>query len=105
MSYTKDSHTWLMIRVNNTKWFSKSTMRFFGSRIYWQTLTHYKRGFAFISSEGDDYNSLIPRGWTIRFVKEDWTLGEDLSEFREYPDLASAKEALKQLITKEEVNG
>jgi hypothetical protein len=101
MSYTKESYEWLNIRANNSTWFSKSAIRFFGSRIYWNTLTPYKDGWAFISSEGDDYNRVITRGWTIRFIQADWKMAADLTQFREYEDLDSAKKKLGQLIKEE----
>ena len=100
--YKKDGFEWLNIRVANGHWFSKSTMRFFGSKIYWNTLTRFDDGWAFISSEGDDYNTLIPRGWTIRFVGPDWKIGNDLTPFRELPDFQSAKSKLAELIKERE---
>ena len=103
MTYKKDSHEWLRIRVSNSSWFSPRTMRWFGSRIYWHTLTRYKDGWAFISSEGDDYNIAIPRQFTIRFVDSEQRIANDLSGFREFADLESAKKQLAQLI-KENTN-
>jgi hypothetical protein len=95
---TKDCPEWLRIRAGSPHWFSPGAIRFFNSKIYWGTLTSYKAGWLFISSEGDEYNSLYPiaRGWTIRFatVSDVDTFGE----FKEFQSLAAAKAAMNQIV-------
>lgn len=96
--YTKDSREWLLIRANTGFWFSKNTMAFFGSKVYWNTLTEIPMGYLFISSE-DSFDK-DRRLFSIRKV----VITKDLDnndvynlgtlEWQTLEDLKSAKKAL-----------
>ena len=66
-TYYKESYEWLQIRANTGYWFSPNTLRFFGSRIYWNTLTKIPNGWLFISSE-DNFDR-TERLFSIRKVR------------------------------------
>ena len=96
MKNTKDSQIWLTIRAENAFWFSKDTIKFFGSRIYWQTLTKAHGGYLFITSE-DNFNRTEKR-YSVRFVnvEDDYEI-DTLGEFGGYETLAHTKTALKNI--------
>jgi hypothetical protein len=100
MKHTKESNTWLTIRANAGYWFAPDTLRFFGSRIYWQTLTETNSGFLFISSE-DNFDRTEKR-YSVRFVNADYDI-DTVGEFNGYETLAQAKTALKSYLV-EKVN-
>ena len=75
------------------KWFSKETMDFWNSEVYWQTLTQTKEGWHFITSE-DNFEGLATR-YTIRKARDE-TL-EEVGEFQQYATLGEAVKALEQL--------
>lgn len=72
-------------------WFSPSTMRFFGSKIYPDIVG----GRYFISSEKDHYSNGA-RLYTIRMVTDDGTI-ETVGDFQQYTSLRQARKALKAL--------
>lgn len=78
-------------------WFSKSTMRFFKSRILWATLTHDNvDGVYFISSEDTSdpfFSPNEPRLYTLRH----WEDGNvsTVGEFRQYATRSEALAALR----------
>lgn len=85
-----------MIRANLDYWFEPKTMKFFGSRIYWDTLTETPNGYLFISSE-DNFDRTEKR-FTVRFVNADYGI-QTLGEFLGYATLGEAKNALKSHLT------
>lgn len=91
MTYTKESPEWWLIRANTGSWFSKESMRFWESRIYWNTLTKIDGGWLFISSEKDIQG--IETRFSIRKVNKDY--GLETLEFQVTPNLKIAKEYLK----------
>jgi hypothetical protein len=91
MKHTKDSNTWLTIRANSGYWFAPSTLKFFGSRIYWHTLTETNGGYLFISSE-DNFDR-TERRYSVRFVNRGYDF-DTLGESDGYETLAGAKMAL-----------
>jgi hypothetical protein len=93
MKFTKESNTWLTIRANAGYWFAPDTLRFFGSRIYWQTLTETNGGYLFISSE-DTYGRSPERRFSVRFVNRAYDI-DTVGEFLGYETLAQAKTVLK----------
>ena len=95
MKHTRDDHTWLTIRVNAGYWFSPDTLRFFGSRIYWHTLTATNDGYFFISSE-DNFDRTEKR-YTVRYVNADYDI-DTVGEFNGYASYQHAKTALKNIV-------
>ena len=94
MKHTKDDNTWLLIRAKTGFFFSPNTLRFFGSRIYWHTLTEIDGGYLFITAE-DNWNA-TERRFSVRFVNADFGI-ETLGEFMGYATLDHAKTALKNV--------
>lgn len=50
---TKDSVEWVEIRSNADKFFAAETMRYFGSKIYWNTLTRIGNQRLFVGRENN----------------------------------------------------
>jgi hypothetical protein len=74
-------------------WFSKATTEFWGSEVYWQTLTQTKDGWHFITSE-----DTAPRTSTRYTIRKAY--GEKLDyvgEFQQYATLGEAIKALAEL--------
>jgi hypothetical protein len=96
MEQTKENQIWLKIRAENAKWFSTDTLRFFGSKIYWQTLTEIDGGYLFITAE-DNYDRSV-KLFSLRFVDVEKNYAIDtLGEFNGYETLRHAKTALKNV--------
>lgn len=94
----KNSLEWIKIRGNCGYWFTPSSMAFFGSRVYWNTLTELPNGYLFISSEQDTYGAWGgERRYTIRKVTTDYAI-TDIGEFGQYATLKEAKKALADLV-------
>jgi hypothetical protein len=74
-------------------WFSKKTMDFWNSEIYWQTLTQTKDGWHFITSESN-FDGQATR-YTIRRAYDE-TL-EEVGAFQEYATLGEAVRALEKI--------
>ena len=79
-----------IITASHPKWFSKTTVEFWNSETYWDTLTKHENGWKFITSE-DNYNRTATR-YTIRYADE--TTLTELSEFQEFATLGEAIKAL-----------
>jgi len=79
-----------IITSSHPTWFSKPTLEFWNSEIYWDTLTEHGQGWKFITSE-DNYNRSASR-YTVRYADRK-TLTE-LSEFQEFATLGEAIKAL-----------
>lgn len=94
MKHTRDNNTWLTIRVNAGYWFAPDTLRFFGSRIYWHTLTEIDGGYLFISSE-DNFDRTEKR-FSVRSVNADYDI-DTVGEFNGYETFPEAKKVLKAL--------
>lgn len=88
MKHTKDDNTWLTIRANCGQWFAPNTLKFFGSRIYWHTLTETNGGYLFITSE-DNFDRTEKR-YSVRFVNADFGI-QTLGKFLDFDSLADAK--------------
>lgn len=98
MTYNKDSKEWKQIIAGSDKWFSKSTMDFFNSEIYWETLYKIDNdNFYFISSEDNfdktqklfSIRKAIFSGRDVKIETEAW---------QEFEKLADADFALAELI-------
>lgn len=85
---------WASIIPLSGFWFSKGAMRFFDSRILWQTLTRLGKGYLFVSSEQFDYRS--PRLYTVR----KWDNGDvsELGEFQQFETRGEALAAIKKAV-------
>jgi hypothetical protein len=80
----KQNELWQQIITNSNHWFKPNTIKFFGSRVSWSTLTPYQDGWIFISSENYDIagaNYFPGREHSIRFVNSDFSIGNDI-EYR-----------------------
>lgn len=82
---------WREIITESSYFFTKDTMRFFGSRVVWDSLTALDRKtYGFITSEQCDG----PRAYTVRL----WTLEfgvNTASKFQEFETLAVARGYLR----------
>lgn len=97
--YHRDREQWREIISNSGYFFTVDAMRFFSSRVAWDSLTVYRDGFAFITSEQRQmpYTEWEPRRYTVRYWNP--TDGSNhLSEFQEFATLAQAKKHLSNLI-------
>jgi hypothetical protein len=95
MVYTKDSNEWLMIRAKTGHFFSKSALAFWGSKIYWQTLTKIKDGWLFISQE-DNFDQTM-KLFSVRKVNKDYGIETLVWQFT--ADYKTAKKSLNHQIT------
>lgn len=96
--YIKESPEWLQIRANNANWFSPRSMRTWGSKVYWQTLSHakYDNNWYFISSE-DNWDNTVKK-YTIRVVD---AINYDLDTyaFQAYETYPEALAKLKEITS------
>ena len=91
--------TWAEIITESGYFFTRSAMRFFDSRVAWETLTQYGDGYLFITSEQPpaygEHRS--PRTYTLRkWTKENGT--NPLSEFGEFATIDQAKRELRKRV-------
>lgn len=104
--YHNQYDQWAEIITESGYFFTKSSMRYFGSRIVWDSLTGLNQGvFAFITSEQDQPVTIstgtVPAAWdgarryTVRAWNKDHGIIE-LSEFGEFATLKDAKDYLWQ---------
>lgn len=94
----KNSREWREITAKAGYWFSPSSMRYFGCRVYWNTLTELQEGYLFISSEANFDGS--EKRYSIRKVNADYGI-ETIGSFGEFENLSSAKKALIEYVTEE----
>jgi hypothetical protein len=88
MTYTKESPEWLLIRANSNNWFSKENLKFWGSRIYWNTLCQIDGNWFFITHEDNfdasqklfSIRSITPKG---DFETVSWQQHETLVECKQ----------------------
>ena len=84
---------WREIITDSGYWFTKSTMRFFGTRVVWDSLVKLNaKDYLFISSERD---TVLP-AWNgqRRYTVRQWnavTGVNGLSEFGQFATLAAAR--------------
>ena len=91
---------WNVIVNNSGFWFTKSAMRFFGSRILWATLKPIAGdNFTFITSEQVAFD--LPRRYTLREWYSDGTVNT-IGEFRQYATRAEALAAQREAHKEEE---
>jgi hypothetical protein len=82
--------TWTQIRQANPMWFSPSSMKYWNSVVYFDTLAKHHDGWRFVSSEKnfDGTETLF----TVRVATKRGI--ETLGEWQGYKSLKDAKEAL-----------
>jgi hypothetical protein len=82
--------TWTQIRQANPMWFSPSSMKYWNSVVYFDTLAKHHDGWRFVSSEKnfDGTKTLF----TVRVATKRGI--ETLGEWQGYKSLKDAKEAL-----------
>lgn len=99
MTYTKESKEWKQIIAGSDKWFSPSTLAFFNSEIYWNTLYKVdKDNFFFITSEDNfDRSKKLYSIRTVTFKGRDADI--DTINWQGFEKLAEADYALAQIIT------
>ena len=91
--YTPQEEQWKTIITESGYWFAVDTMRFFSSRIAWDTLRQLSpTEWAFVSSEVPPYE---PRQYTARYWREDCGV-LPLSELGEFETLNQARFYLEQ---------
>jgi hypothetical protein len=92
--YDRNAEQWREIITESGYFFTKSAMRFFSSRVLWDTLTNSGNAWLFITSEQNDTK---PRRYTLRaWTKETGT--DTLGEFQEHATATAARRALGQRI-------
>lgn len=91
---TKKSPEWQEIILENKSWFSRETVEFFRSTVFWGTLTDTSRGKVFITSEINF--SLDQKLFTLRLVSNSGI--ETFGEYQGYDTLASAIRAIKEIV-------
>lgn len=93
MRYDKYSIDWQEIIAGNYLWFSPRTLKFWGSSIYWSTLTAPGELRYFITREHHyDANK-----FSIRSVSKDFDINT-IGEFGQYLSLSEAKASLAKLV-------
>lgn len=98
--YHNQYEQWAEIITESGYYFTKSAMRYFSSRIVWDSLTGLDQGvFAFITSEQDCPSGGWPAAWdgVRRYSVQAWSMDHGiirLSEFGEFATLKDAKEYL-----------
>ena len=99
MAYTKQSKEWQQIVAGADHWFSKSSMDWHGSKIYWNTLYNIDEdNFYFITSEDNfDKSTKLFSIRTATFKGRDVDI--DTVEWQKYSKLAEADLALAEIIT------
>jgi hypothetical protein len=93
--YQRDGEQWREIITESGYFFTASAMRFFGSRVLWDTLTDAGGGvWLFVTSERRDTE---PRRYTLhQWTKEDGT--DNLGEFQAHATAAAARRALLEKL-------
>jgi len=94
--YHRDQEQWQKIITESGYFFTVDAMRWFSSRILWDTLAPIGDAYLFVSSEEDTY-ATQPRAYTVRV----WTMAAGVDEiggFGEHGSRAAALKALRQVL-------
>jgi hypothetical protein len=94
----KSSPEWQTIIKRSPVWFDPASMRFFNSRVNYASLTAYKDGWLFISSEQFKPLGLdpAPRRWTIRFAGAEGI--ETIGIFQAFDTADEAQQVIKEMV-------
>jgi len=94
--YHRDQEQWQKIITESGYFFTVDAMRWFSSRILWDTLAPIGDDYSFVTSEQDTYTNQ-PRTYTVRV----WTMATGVDEicgFGEHASRAAALKALRQVL-------
>jgi len=94
LALKKSSPEWQEIIAENKNWFSKSTLEFFHSTVFWSSLTETSKGKAFITSEQNYTQDTLL--YTVRIIDANGKV-DTLSAYGEYESLHKALDAIKAL--------
>jgi len=92
----RDQVQWQKIITESGYFFTVDAMRWFSSRILWDTLAPIGKDYLFVSSEQDTYTSQ-PRTYTVRV----WTMAtgvDEIGDFGMYDSRAAALKALREVL-------
>jgi hypothetical protein len=96
----RDQLQWQKIITESGYFFTADAMRWFSSRILWDTLRQVGEAFLFVTSEQDTY-SPQPRSYTVRV----WTMAGgvfNLGGFSEHATRAAAIKALGAALQRQQ---
>jgi len=94
--YHRDHEQWQKIITESGYFFTVDAMRWFSSRILWDTLAPIGDDYSFVTSEQDTYTNQ-PRTYTVRV----WTMATGVDEicgFGEHASRAAALKALREVL-------
>ena len=92
----RDQVQWQKIITESGYFFTADAMRWFSSRILWDTLRQVGEAFLFVTSEQDTY-SPQPRSYTVRV----WTMDtgvDEMGRLGEHSNRAAALKALREVL-------
>jgi hypothetical protein len=92
----RDQVQWQQIITESGYFFTVNAMRWFSSRILWDTLSPTGDAFLFVSSEEDTYTTQ-PRAYTVRV----WTMAtgvDTIGGLGEHSSRAAALKALREVL-------
>ena len=92
----RDEMQWQQIITESGYFFTVAAMRWFSSRILWDTLAPIGDDYSFVTSEQDTYTNQ-PRTYTVRV----WTMAtgvDKISGFGEHASRAAALKALREVL-------
>lgn len=92
MAFQKQGYEWTQIITHNQKWFSRETMKFFGCKVYWNSLTKVNNYWFFITSE-DNFDATQTL-YSIRSVTPDYEIGT--VSWQQHETLAECRQDLKR---------
>jgi hypothetical protein len=92
--YDRNAEQWREIITESGYFFTASAMRFFSSRVLWDTLTESAGAWLFITSERYDSE---PRRYTLHTWTKDGGI-DTLGEFQEHATATAARRALGERI-------
>jgi hypothetical protein len=99
MTYTKESKEWKQIVAGADHWFSKSSMAWHGSKIYWNTLYKVDSDYFYFITSEDNFDK-SKKLFSIRSANfEGRNVNIATVAWQEYETLASADYALAEIIT------
>lgn len=91
---------WETILSDSGYFFAKKTMRFFHSRVAWETLANTPSGFAFITSE-QHQSPFGASAWDgqRRYTIREWTREDGVNTIGEFGEYATLQEAKRDLAS------
>lgn len=103
--YHNRFNLWAEIITESGYFFTKTAMRYFGSRIVWDSLTRVEQGvFAFITSEQSKpvrtSSGIVPAAWdgARRYTVRAWNKNHGIIPLSEFGEFATLKQAKAYLL-------